>query len=104
MRVAEIPDPLLDPTVLKVTGELHEKAKVGSGQRKINIIWEVTQAIIALSVTGQTLYVAGRIATNTQDTSSFLLLSNAFFLVIGFYFGRTNHARPAPGAPMLLRD
>ncbi len=54
----------------------------------------MTQAIIAMAVTGQTLRVAGALAINdAKETAAFLLLSNAFFLVIGFYFGRTNHQR-----------
>jgi len=64
------------------------------GQRRVNIIWEITQALIAVAVTGATLYVAGNLAMrNDGQTAAFLLLSNAFFLVIGFYFGRTNHQR-----------
>ena len=64
------------------------------GQRRVNIIWELTQALIAVAVTGATLYVAGNLAMREQgQTAAFLLLSNAFFLVIGFYFGRTNHQR-----------
>jgi len=44
-----------------------------------------------------TLYVAARLALipdSAGGTASALLLSNAFFLVIGFYFGRNN---PRPG-------
>lgn len=64
------------------------------GQRRINLIWEVTQALIACSVTLATLFVASQLALkNDGQTAAFLLLSNAFFLVIGFYFGRTNHTR-----------
>ena len=64
------------------------------GQRRVNLIWESTQATIALAVSLGTLYVSGALALkDLADTSAFLLLSNAFFLVIGFYFGRTNHAR-----------
>ncbi len=64
------------------------------GQRRINLIWEVTQAGIALAVTTATLYVSAKLALlQPAQTAAFLLLSNAFFLVIGFYFGRTNHTR-----------
>lgn len=64
-----------------------------AGQRRVNIIWEFTQAIVALAVTGSTLYVSGKLAVEGKGEAAFLLLSNAFFLVIGFYFGRTNHQR-----------
>jgi hypothetical protein len=64
------------------------------GQRRVNLIWEVTQAFIALMVSGVTLVVSALvIERNPTDTASTLLLSNAFFLIIGFYFGRTNHER-----------
>lgn len=71
-------------------------AKRTAGQRTINAIWEVTQATIAIAVTLDTLYVAAQLAlviSGGKADSAFLLLSNAFFLVIGFYFGRTNHTR-----------
>ena len=65
-----------------------------AGQRQINRIWEVTQALIAVAVSSATLYVAATLSIYDKDQmAAFLLLSNAFFLVIGFYFGRTNHAR-----------
>lgn len=64
-----------------------------AGQRRINIIWEGTQAIIALLVTATTLYVSSSLSLRGEGTAAFLLISNAFFLVIGFYFGRTNHQR-----------
>ena len=69
-------------------------ARKAQGQRHINLVWELTQAIIALSVTTITLYTASKLALfRPAETAAFLLLSNAFFLVIGFYFGRTNHQR-----------
>lgn len=65
-----------------------------AGQRAINAIWEVTQAIIAISVTLATLFSAVQLSLGGQKAeAAFLLLSNAFFLVVGFYFGRTNHQR-----------
>ena len=64
------------------------------GQRRINIIWEGTQAFVAIAVTIATLFVASNLALkDNKQVAAFLLLSNAFFLVIGFYFGRTNHQR-----------
>jgi len=47
-----------------------------------------------LSVTSATLYNATKLSLRDHPgDAAFLLLSNAFFLVIGFYFGRTNHQR-----------
>jgi hypothetical protein len=56
------------------------------GQRRINLIWEVTQAGIAVMVSGAAITAALRGQVSE-------MLGNAFFLVIGFYFGRTNHQR-----------
>lgn len=58
---------------------------VTRGQRIINKIWEVTQALIALSVTASLIYVS----VNRIDAEE---LKNAFFLIVGFYFSRTNHS------------
>lgn len=71
-----------------------EENRHTAGQRRVNLTWEFTQAIIAIGVSGATLYVAAQLALkDTGETAAFLLLSNAFFLVVGFYFGRTNHQR-----------
>lgn len=84
----------LDNSSLQPT-TTEEEDKHTKTQRHINIIWESTQAAVALSVTGSTLYVAAKLAIITpSQTAAFLLLSNSFFLVVGFYFGRTNHSRP----------
>lgn len=64
------------------------------GQRRVNLIWELTQAAIAVGVSGTTLYVAARLVLfEAINETALQLMSNAFFLVIGFYFGRTNHQR-----------
>lgn len=71
------------------------------GQRRINMVWELTQALIAGSVVGTTLWVNGAIALNrdvasivNQAASSALMQLNVMAaLVTGFYFGRTNHER-----------
>lgn len=77
-----------------------EEDRHSYGQRRINLIWEVTQAIIAVVVTMATLYVSANLALkNDSQTAAFLLLSNAFFLVIGFYFSRSNHTRINDLAP-----
>lgn len=63
-----------------------EEDRATYGQRRINLIWEGTQAAIAVSVTIAT--VIG--ALWGVDSA---VLANSFFLVVGFYFGRTNHQR-----------
>jgi len=63
-----------------------------AGQRRINLIWEYTQAFIAIvvilanMVTGVLFAFRGML-----DTAYPLVLSSSLFLVIGFYFSRTNH-------------
>lgn len=66
---------------------------VPAGQRRINLIWEVTQAFVAISVTASTLYVTATLAIKEKNDAPFILLSNVFFLVLGVYFQRTNHSR-----------
>jgi hypothetical protein len=63
-----------------------------AGQRRINLIWEVTQAAISIMVVGANMMV-GAYDGLYQNHSEFPpVLSSALFLVIGFYFSRTNHA------------
>lgn len=66
--------------------------------QKINMIWEYTQAYMAILVITTVLGSVTYIAITTKDDSkrdvaiAFMIgLSN---LVAGFYFGRTNHTRP----------
>lgn len=54
------------------------------GQRRVNLIWEITQAGISVLITAAVIYCA--IYGIPSDN-----LANAFFLIIGFYFSRTNH-------------
>jgi len=55
-----------------------------AGQRHVNITWEYTQAIIAVIITIAVVCSAFAHVTSPEVT-------NAFFLIIGFYFSRTNH-------------
>lgn len=65
-----------------------------AGQRQINLTWERTQASIAILVVGaNVLFAFVSPYLPKQELDKGTLLANAFFLVIGFYFGRTNHAR-----------
>jgi hypothetical protein len=69
------------PAVTTREEDLHS-----ASQRKVNLTWEYTQAVIALMVVGANIF-----AVLTLKESN--LLANAFFLIVGFYFGRTNHSR-----------
>ena len=59
--------------------------RVLSGQRIINLIWEITQGIIAIGITAAVIYSAINSIRSEE-------LTNSFFLIVGFYFSRTNHA------------
>lgn len=54
------------------------------GQRRVNILWEITQSSIAVLITGAVIWCSiYKIEAGT--------LTNAFFLIVGTYFQRTNH-------------
>lgn len=57
---------------------------VTAGQRRINLIWEITQAAVAVLITLATIYCA----IKSIDARP---LGNAFFLIVSMYFVRTNH-------------
>lgn len=87
--------------------KVHASARVSADilrtddQRRISGIWERTQQLIALSVVEVTLIVAALKsieASNSGQPSTeagvaFVFLASVSNLVIGFYFGRTNHQR-----------
>jgi len=65
-----------------------------AGQRRVHVIWETTQAMIAGIIVVTTMTICGMLIVRQNYVEAALqLVSNGFFLVIGFYFGRTNHAR-----------
>ncbi len=87
---------MIDPSLASTTTS--EQDRKSAGQRRINIIWEVTQAVIAVSVVMTTLYVDARVALAAIDLSAaqnsgLMQLNVMAALVTGFYFGRTNHQR-----------
>lgn len=71
-----------------------EQARVTQGQRKINLIWEYTQAFIAAAVVLANMTVGVHIGLFHNDSTAPVpsVLTNSLFLVVGFYFGRSNHA------------
>lgn len=67
-----------------------------AGQRAINVMWESTQRVIAISVCSVTLILCGYLLVKgevSERVPAFMLLSNVFFLVVGTYFQRTNHTK-----------
>jgi hypothetical protein len=63
-----------------------------AGQRKVNLIWEYTQAAIAIMIVLTCVIVAAVLAIREQGDKFPVILSSLVMLVIGFYFSRTNHA------------
>lgn len=62
-----------------------QEDKIKAGQRRINFIWEFTQGIIAISITGAQIYCSVNKISSPE-------LTNAFFLIASIYFIRTNHS------------
>jgi len=64
-----------------------------AGQRKVNLIWEYTQAFVAIVVVLANIIVAVYNAVNSTGNEHPDILTSSLFLIIGFYFSRTNHAQ-----------
>lgn len=63
------------------------------GQRALNMLWERTQAVIALEIVNAAIIFAFvSLWTKPNEAASYFFVS-AFSLVVGFYFSRVNHAR-----------
>jgi len=76
---------------LKATTTLQEDITT-AGQRRVNLIWEFTQAFIALIVVLANMVVGVMFSVRGTPATEFpLVLSSSLFLVVGFYFSRTNH-------------
>ena len=98
---------MTDPSLASTTTS--EQDRKTAGQRRINIIWEVTQAVIAVSVVMTTLFVDGRVALTPGELSAtqnagLMQLNVMAALVTGFYFGRTNHQRQGGIGGSVLND
>lgn len=63
-----------------------------AGQRRVNLIWEYTQATIALMVILANVIVGAARGLGYGGPSEYpIILSSSLFLIVGFYFSRTNH-------------
>ena len=74
-----------------------EEDRQSQNKRDVNLTWEHTQRLIALSVTWVSLPIASWLAvmgaTESVQTAALVFVFGVANLVIGFYFGRTNHQR-----------
>ena len=59
---------------------------VTAGQRRINLIWEWTQAVVTVGITIAAIYCA--IFKITAD-----VINYAFIAVVSTYYARTNHTK-----------
>lgn len=82
-----------DAAVLQTAGKREASVLTQAGQRRINLIWEVTQATVAIFITATTMYAVVAMMHRGETDKALQLLSAAFFLIIGFYFSRTNHTK-----------
>jgi len=88
-------NPLREPSRESQAAEEDADALRTHGQRKINLIWEVTQSVIALLSVGAGVFIMIYQAMYSDGSVGDLptTLSSMIFLVLGFYFARTNHDR-----------
>ena len=89
-------DPPIPPTLPSLSPSLAptttaQEDITTAGQRRINLIWERTQATIAIFVVFSTMGTAVymEIAGKTDQIPT--IFSFAFGTIVGFYFSRTNH-------------
>jgi hypothetical protein len=80
--------PIEPPTQRDARLTLHNRS-----QRRINLLWESTQAGIAIAVVLANIAVVFVATTNANGAAKEAMMANAFFLIVGFYFGRTNHTK-----------
>lgn len=63
-----------------------------AGQRRVNLIWEYTQAFIAIIVVLANMVTGVAFAIMDKHGDFPPVLMSSLFLIVGFYFSRTNHA------------
>jgi hypothetical protein len=82
----------------------HQQDLTVEGQRRINLIWERTQAVIAIVVVFSTMAATLWQVFTGSSAQTPTVLTGAFFGVLGSYFARTNHEKvggvgPKVGSP-----
>jgi lipopolysaccharide export LptBFGC system permease protein LptF len=83
----------VDRHTLAASNAVDRDVLAAKRKNSINFLWEVTQAVLAFMLVAAVVKLA--LGEQAIDES----LKTAMFLVIGFYFGRTNHTRPTPTRP-----
>lgn len=91
MKKVSKPTPITVPPIKVLPPTTtHEENETKAGQRRVHILWESTQAVIAVMITGAVIY-------NAINKVESPVLTNAFFLIVSMYFVRTNHTLTAGG-------
>jgi len=81
----------LDPLQPLAPDTTEQQDITTAGQRRVNLIWEYTQALIAIVVVVTTMS-AGLVTVWTKSEQQVPnVICVAFGTVVGFYFSRTNH-------------
>jgi xanthine/uracil permease len=88
-RVVEMDAPLDTPLAATTT---RQEDMTTAGQRKVNLIWEFTQATVAVLVVATSCIVAASLAINGRPNDFPPILTGLVMLIVGAYFSRTNHA------------
>lgn len=70
-----------------------EEDRHSASQRQINRYWERVQGYIAVLVTTTACGIAVLLVWRGEYALGVGLISSMVFLVVGFYFGRSNHER-----------
>ena len=83
-----------DRDVLAASSGVDAKVLAAGRMNNINLMWEVTQALIAVGLVGAVIVLSVR----GQPIDE--VLKAAMYIVLGFYYGRTNHSRPTPTRPL----
>lgn len=79
-----------------------EQNLVTAGQRHINVMWERTQQILAITLSAGCLALLGYIIVYGErelKLVAFTFLTNITLLVVNTYFQRTNHTRTGGVGP-----
>lgn len=80
----KIPPENIDPSSSLPSKTTREEDINTAGQRRVNILWERTQSVVAVLIVLALIY-----CTIMQIDSR--TMENAFYLIVSMYFVRTNH-------------
>lgn len=73
------------PEEMHSSATIRQEDPAAGAEKRISLILEITQSVIALMVTGAVILTAIYKIPSSD-------LANAFFVIIGFYYGRMTHA------------